>query len=109
MSRAIALCVSGKKDLVQLYASSSLREEMAGYLLKDASLLRKQIILAASTSSTDLRQSSLHFINVMIRNLSSYCRGLEMDGMREREYLELLRAELILFRKSFKHWRRGLV
>jgi hypothetical protein len=64
--------------------------------------------LTAGTSSLSIRQNSLKFITVMIRNLSSYCKGLEMDGMREQEYLELLRKELVSFRKSFKHWRKSL-
>ena len=81
---------------------------MAGSLLSDSELIRKQIALAAGTTSLSIRQNSLKFITVMIRNLSSYCKGLEMDGMREQEYLDLLRKELTSFRKSFKHWRKSL-
>ena len=108
MSRAIALCLNGNRDMAQLYSSPSFREEIAGYLLMDAALIRKQIALAASTSSQDIRQNSLQFISAMTRNLSSYCRGLEMDGMREREYLALLQRELKGFRKAFSQWRISL-
>ena len=66
------------------------------------------LALAAGTSSLSIRQNSLQFVSIMIRNLGSYCKGLEMDGMREREYLELLRQELSSFRKSFKQWRKSL-
>ena len=108
MSRAIALCAAGRDEVISLYKASSLRGQVAGSLLTDTGLIRKQIALAAGTSSLAIRQNSLHFINIMIRNLSSYCKGLEMDGMREREYLDLLREELASFRKSFKHWRKSL-
>lgn len=108
MSRAIASCVGSREDFMNLYKMNSLRGEVAGLLLTDAALIRKQIALAAGTSSLSIRQNSLKFITVMIRNLSSYCKGLEMDGMREQEYLELLRQELVSFRKSFKHWRKSL-
>ena len=108
MSRAIACCVSAKKDVMNMYSSNSLREEIAGYLLTDLALIRKQIALAVSAPSDDMRESSLHFINIMIRNLGSYCRGLEMDGMRERDYLYLMRSELISFRQSFRLWRKSL-
>ena len=108
MSRAIALCVAGREDLRHLYKVNSLRGQVAGLLLTDAALIRKQIALAAGTPSLAIRQNSLQFINIMIRNLGSYCRGLEMDGMREREYLELLRKELKTFRRSFKQWRSSL-
>ena len=108
MGRAIAHCAAGKEAAVNRYMANSLRGEVAGLLLTDTALIRKQIALAAGTSSLSIRQNSLQFVSVMIRNLGSYCRGVEMDGMREREYLELLRRELVSFRKSFKQWRKSL-
>ncbi|MDX1331545.1 MAG: hypothetical protein R3252_00830 [Robiginitalea sp.] len=108
MGRAIALCAAGNKAAVNRYRVSSLRSEVAGLLMTDTALIRKQIALAAGTPSLSIRQNSLQFVSIMIRNLGSYCRGLEMDGMREREYLELLRHELVSFRKSFKQWRKSL-
>jgi len=109
MSRAIASCVAGRKDFLTLYSSDSLRDQVTDALLTDTGLIRKQIALAASTCSHHIRRGSLQFISVMIRNLNSYCRGLEMDGVREREYLDLLQSELRSFRKSFKTWRKSLV
>jgi len=108
MSRAIAICAAGKEEILNLYKASSLRGQVAGSLLTDTALIRKQIALAAGTSSLSIRQNSLQFVSIMIRNLGSYCKGLEMDGMREREYLELLRQELQSFRKSFRQWRKSL-
>jgi hypothetical protein len=108
MSSAIASCVGGREDFLNLYKVNSLRGQVAGSLLSDAALIRKQIALAAGTSSLSIRQNSLKFITVMIRNLSSYCKGLEMDGMREQDYLDLMRKELVTFRKTFKHWRKSL-
>lgn len=108
MSQAIAFCMAGRKDLLTLYSSDSLRDQVTDALLRDTSLIRKQIALAASTRSHHIRRGSLQFISVMIRNLNSYCRGLEMDGVREREYLDLMQSELRSFRKSFKTWRKSL-
>lgn len=108
LTRGIAYCATGNGDLLRWNPRGSLREEMAGHLVGDMSLIRKQIALAAHTSSAEMRESSLQFIHVMIRNLISYCKGLEMDGMREADYLNLLRRELIGFRRSFRHWRENL-
>ena len=44
----------------------------------------------------------------MIENINSYCTGLERDGVKEKEYLNLLRIEIKGFRKSFKKWIRTL-
>ena len=109
MSRAIAVCVnSNGKEVVQARRSDSLRDQVAACILTDAALIRKQVDLAASTRSLHMRQKSLHFIQIMIRNLNSYCKGLEMDGVREREYLELMRQEIKGFRRTFMQWRNSL-
>lgn len=44
----------------------------------------------------------------MIQNINSYCTGLEKDGVKEKEYLNLLRKEIRSFRKSFKKWTGSL-
>jgi hypothetical protein len=78
-------------------------------LLTDAILIPQQIARAERTSSAQIRERCIHFINVMTQNLTSYCLGLEKDGVREREYLDLLRKELKNFRRAFKLWRRNLI
>jgi hypothetical protein len=108
LSRAIAYCTASRRDFINLYMSESLRDQVTDALLTDTGLIRKQVALAASTPSLHIRRGSLQFISVMIRNLNSYCKGLEMDGVREREYLELMQCELRIFRKSFKTWRKSL-
>lgn len=108
MSRVIAFCVGSGKDLVNRYTSDSLSDQVADALLTDAVLIRKQIALAASTPSLNIRRQSLQFISIMIRNLNSYCKGLERDNVREREYIRLMQIELRSFRKSFKIWRKSL-
>ena len=108
MSRAIVSCIASRDDVLLIYKPNSLREQVAGSLLTDTALIRKEIMLAASTTSVSMRQNSLQLVQIMIRNLNSYCKGLEMDGVREREYLELLRQELKGFRRAFKQWRKSL-
>ena len=108
LSQAIALCVVKGQEVLQAHTSNSLRDQVAASILTDTALIRKQVDLAASARSLQMRQRSLHFIQIMIRNLNSYCKGLEMDGVREREYLELLRQEIKGFRRTFNQWRKSL-
>lgn len=109
MSREIASFVTYNKDLLTLYKSNSLRDHIADSLLTDAILIPQQIARAERTTSALNRQHCVNFINVMTQNLTSYCMGLEKDGVREREYLDLLRQELKSFRRAFKLWRRNLI
>lgn len=109
MSREIASFVTYNKDLLTLCHSNSLRDHIADSLLTDAILIPQQIAKAENTTSLAIRQRSIHFISVMTQNLTSYCLGLEKDGVREREYLDLLRSELKGFQRAFRAWRRSLL
>ncbi len=108
MSREFASYVSYNKDLLQLYKSNSLRDNIADSLLTDTILIPQQIAMAEFSRSLTVRIKSAKFISVMIRNILSYCNGLEKDGLKEKEYLNLLRGEIQSFRKSFKVWRKSI-
>ncbi len=109
MSREIAAYVSFNKDLLKLYKSHSLRDIIAEALLTDAILIPQQIANAEYSKSYSDRIKSTKYINIMISNINSYCTGLERDGVREKEYLNLLRSEVRNFRKSFKEWRKSII
>ena len=108
ISREIASFVSYNKDLLKLYQSNSLRDHIADSLLTDAILIPQQIAEAETSDSQAVRMKSVRFINIMIRNIMSYCNGLEKDGVKETEYLNLLRKEIRSFRKTFRVWRKSL-
>ncbi len=94
--------------MLTLYQSQSLRDHIADSLLTDAVLIPQQIARAETSDSISDRMKSATFIGIMIRNISAYINGLEQDGVREKEYLHLLRREIRIFRRSFKKWRRSI-
>ena len=108
ISREIASFVSYNKDLLKLYQSNSLRDHIADSLLTDVILIPKHIAEAETSDSQADRMKSARFINIMIGNIISYCNGLERDGVKEKEYLNLLRKEIKSFRKTFRIWRKSL-
>ncbi|MGB3152617.1 MAG: hypothetical protein WBB27_18320 [Maribacter sp.] len=108
MSREIASYVSFNKDLLRLYESNSLRDIMANSLLTDTILIPQKIAQTEFSESSSERLKNISFINIMIRNINSYCLGLEKDGVKEIEYLNLLRAELKSFKKYYKKWKSSL-
>ena len=109
MSREIASYFSFNKDLMKLYQSQGLRDVIADAILTDAILIPQQIAQAEHSSSRTERLERASFIGIMIRNINSYCTGLEKDGIKETEYVNLLRTEVKSFRKSFKKWRLSLL
>lgn len=108
MSREIASYVTFNKDLLKLYKSNSLRDIIADSLLTDAILIPQKIAQTEFSMCADEKIKNVSFINIMIRNINSYCTGLERDGVKEKEYVNLLRNELLSFRKSFKKWTGSL-
>ncbi|WP_245759826.1 hypothetical protein [Robiginitalea myxolifaciens] len=94
---------------MSLRNSLSHRDQLADCLLTDATLIPEQIAEAENSSSLAIREQRVQFIGVITRNLNAYVKGLEMDGIREREYLELLRREVRIFRVAFKKWRKSVL
>lgn len=86
-----------------------LRAIIAESLVTDAALIPVTIEKTYQSNSLNTRLKNASFINIITKNILSYCNGLEYDGVKEREYLQLLRTELKTFRKSFKQWRKSLV
>lgn len=109
VTRQLAAYVSFNQDASDSYSLSSHRTVIASSLLEDALLIPIQIEEAEKANSHDLRLNSAKYVSIMTKNILSYCNGLERDGMKEKEYLNLLRSEIKSFRKSFKVWRRSLL
>ena len=108
LSRAIASYVTHNKDLLKLYQSNSLRDIIADSLLTDAVLIPQQIDRAEKSNNPVVRYRTAGFISVMLKNIQGYTNGLENDGVKEQEYLNLLRKETKSFKKAFKKWRKSL-
>ncbi|MBT8280984.1 MAG: hypothetical protein KJO16_05355 [Muriicola sp.] len=108
LSRELVSFVSYNKNLLTLCQSDSLRDHIADSLITDATLIPQQIARAETSNSIEDKLKSATFIGIMLRNINSYCNGLEHDGIREKEYLNLLRREIRTFRRSFKIWRKSL-
>lgn len=105
ISRALGSYLSFNKDFVRLCSSNSLRDNIVGLLITDSSSIPEQIAEAEKSESYAQQLESVNLITILLRNINSYCNGLEKDGVQEKEYLNLLRSELSSFRESFKKWR----
>lgn len=108
LSSAIAAYFSSDSTFFKLKRTASLREHIAFSIFTDSSLISQQIKQAETSNSYEVRMKSATYINVITRNILYYCNGLEQDGVKEKEYVNLLRRELKSFRKSFKQWRKSL-
>ncbi len=109
LSEAIANYFSYNKEVLSIRQVESFRDDLTKSMLTDAVLITKEIEQVALSNSYSVRMKSLTFINIMTRNILAYCNGLERDGVKEKEYLNLLRKEIRMFRSSFKKWRKSIL
>lgn len=107
LSEAVASYFSYNKEILSLRKIDNFRDDISQSLKNDALLITKEVEQAALSNSYSVRMRSLSYINIMTRNILAYCNGLERDGVKEKEYLNLLRKEIKIFRVSFKKWRKS--
>lgn len=108
-SQAVSAYFASEKTLLTLSRFAPLRQEIALSLVNDALLIPKSVSEIFNSKTKEHRLQQLSLINIMMKNLLSYCNGLEKDGVKEKEYLNLLRSEIISFKKAFKIWRKSLL
>ena len=108
LSEAVASYFSRNQEMLSLRQIDSFRDDITKSLMTDALLITQEVEQAALSNSHSVRMKSLSFVNVMTRNILAYCNGLERDGVKEKEYLNLLRREIKTFRITFKKWRKSI-
>ena len=109
LSEAIATYFSYNREALSIRKVESFRNDLTKSMMTDAMLITEEIEQVALSNSYAVRMKSLTFINIMTRNILAYCNGLERDGVKEKEYLNLLRKEIRMFRSSFKKWRKSIL
>jgi len=108
MTLAISTYFSSDSVFKRPRKIASLRNEIAFSLVNDALLIPKVIRETLNSNNRENRLKNATFINTITKNILSYCNGLEKDGVKEREYVDLLRSEIKVFKKTFKTWRKSL-
>ncbi len=103
LSEALVIYFSYDKQILPL----SFRDDMIQAILTDTVLITRKVELAALSNSHTVRIESMIFVNIMIRNIEAYCNGLEKDGIKEKEYLNLLRRAVKSFSNTFERWCRS--
>ncbi len=109
LSEAVASYFANNREILSLRKIDCFRDDITQSLMTDSLLITKEVEQAALSNSHSVRMKSLTFVNIMTRNILAYCNGLERDGVKEKEYLNLLRREIKTFRISFKKWRKSLI
>ena len=104
ISRAVAAYFSEDKNIMELSYSARPRERFAGNLIADSLQLAPGIASAASASSSASRLQRIRQIRKAAKKLKKQCSNLEFSGVKEVEFVNLLRKEISQFDRMVADW-----
>lgn len=77
---------------------------VAGYMYEDAMQLAPKIASAVSADLYDIQMENATIIRKCARQIYVSCNGFVVEGFKDVEYLDVLRAEIEEFRVLFAEW-----
>ncbi len=104
VSRAIACSISDNRNILEMETSEELNHRFAGELVTDALALVPELAVVQNTSSHSLRLKRARKIQKSASGILLKCRKLEFNGVKEKEFLSLLKSEIQQFNRIFAEW-----
>lgn len=108
ISRALATHFSDNRHVFEMDISSTPKHRFAGLLVTESLQLAPGIASAASTGSSEKRLKKLQRIRKVAKSLRSQCKKLEFSGVKEVEFLDLLRKEIGHFEQLMNQWLQNI-
>lgn len=104
VSRAIACSISDNKNILEMGFSENSNHRCAGEIVSDSLQLAPGLATVQCTSNPSLRLRRAKQIRKAVHRIISGCKKLEFDGAREKEFLTILRSEILQFDHLFSEW-----
>lgn len=104
ISRAVASYFSNDKHVLEMHLSSNPQHRFAGFLVTESLQLAPGIASVASAPNKASRLKRIEQLQQAARNLKHQCRSLEFSGVKEIEFLRMLRKEIKQFDKLMSDW-----
>ena len=104
VSRAIACSISDNKNILEMGFSANFNDQFAGEIVSDSLKLAPGLATVQCTSNSSLRLRRAKQIRNALNRILSGCKKLEFDGVREKEFLTILRSEIHQFDNLFSEW-----
>lgn len=104
ISRAVAAYFSEDKNVLEMQVSSNPQHQFAGFLIDESLQLAPGIASAASAPNSASRLERIQKLKGAAKNLRQQCKNLEFSGVKELEFLRLLRQEIQQFDKMLSDW-----
>lgn len=108
VSRGIACALSEKRHVLEMNYSSTENDQVAGVLVSTSLKLFPELAAIQNATSRENLQKRAQKIRRSARILLAKCKVIEQQGIKEKEFLKLLRTEINQFDRLFGEWLRTL-
>ncbi|WP_034890053.1 hypothetical protein [Gillisia sp. Hel_I_29] len=108
VSRAIACIISDNKNVMEMGISNNYNYHFAGEIVSDSLRLVPSLAVVHNTSNSSLRLKRANNIRKSAKRMLIKCRKLEFNGVKETEFLNLLKSEILQFENLFTDWLNNL-
>lgn len=104
VSRGIAYAISERRHVLEMEYSSIENEKVAGTLVTTSLNLFPELAALQNATSKENISKRANKIRRSARLLLTKCRLIERQGVKEKEFLRILRSELNQFDQLFGEW-----
>ncbi|MBI6120061.1 hypothetical protein [Salegentibacter maritimus] len=108
LSRAMAVHFTQDKHVLEMSISSCPKNRYAGDLINESLQLAPVVASIATAKNHNSRLERVRNIKKLSKSLKLLCKNLEFSGVRESEFLILLKKEIHLFDKMVIDWIQQL-
>ncbi|SKB65822.1 hypothetical protein SAMN05660776_2330 [Salegentibacter holothuriorum] len=108
LSRAMAIHFTQDKHVLEMSISACPKDRYAGDLVNESLLLAPGVASVATAKNYSSRLERVRNIRKASKSLKLLCKNLEFSGVRESEFLILLKKEIHLFDKMIADWTQQL-
>lgn len=104
VSRGIAYALSEKRHVLEMEYSAIEKERVAGSLVSTSLKLFPELAAIQNATNKENILRRANKIRRSARVLLTKCKLIEKQGLKEKEFLGLLRAEINHFDRLFGEW-----
>lgn len=108
IAQAIAQYIDLQYEHLRTSGHAPLHIEIAEAMRQDSDLIQQNATAVSRSRSIRKSARRVGFLRTLSKNLLSYCNGLEHHGLKESEYLHLLREEIRIYRRALRQWMASM-
>lgn len=104
LSRAMAVHFTRDKHVFEMEYSTCPKDRYAGELVTQSLQLAPGVASVVTAKCSGSRLERIRNIRSSSKSLKSLCKNLEFSGVKESDFLNLLKKEILVFDKMIAEW-----